>query len=111
MKKLFVSMVLGLMILVGCNSFASAEDVYVGTYGYKEVYINNERVKGKPDSFACQVALIDHYTGESTRVTYAYYRKNKKVMWAERGFPYTEINPNGYRLQWAIYEAGLGYLQ
>ena len=104
-------MVLGLMVLVGGVNFASAEDVYVGTFGYKEAYINNERVKGDPNSFSCQVALIDHRTGESTRTTYAYYRRNKDVIWAERGFSYTEINPNGYRLQWAIYEAGLGYLQ
>ena len=111
MKKLFVSMVLGLVVLLGGVNFASAEDVYVCNGNGCEWYIDKDNVRGWPDEFTCRVGARDTKDGSVEHFTFAYVTGNGMIMGAQQGQPTVIVTPNGQPIHWAIYKVGLRYLK
>jgi len=111
MKKLFVSMVLGLMILVGGNNFASAEDVYVSTKGDCDWYLDTDSVRGWPEEFTCTVACRNNTEGTVTRSTVGYVTMNGIIMGKHQGEANVIVTPEGQPLHWAFYTKALRYLK
>ena len=111
MKKLFVSMVLGLVVLLGGVNFASAEDVYVCNGNDCEWYVDNNSVRGWPEEFTCRVGAKNLKTKEVGHYTFAYVTRNGIIMGAQQGQPTVIVTPKGQRIHWAIYTKALRYLK
>ena len=111
MKKLFVSMILGLVVLLGGVNFASAEDVYVSTNKHLDWYLDTDSVRGWPEEFTCTVAAKDTRNGKVSRSTVAYVTMNGIIMGGHQGEQKVIVTPKSQPTHWAIYTTALRYLK